>query len=155
MKKFIYLKNGRSKYFNLKNKGIIVICILVVSFLSSSIADIQAPPASEFGKTRKLARGLANVLYGWSEIPKRLEYNTTYDGGAREFSLGIIDGVRRTAVRFGYGIYEIFTFACPSCNNGYKQPYKSLFYDVTNGYTEFPPELGFISNSDYTRTINY
>lgn len=40
--------------------------LLTASF---ALADIQQPPSSEWGPTRKLGRGLGNICYGITELP--------------------------------------------------------------------------------------
>ena len=45
---------------------------LVLGFAVPAFADIQDPPANDYGPTRKLGRGLANVAFGWAEFPVQI-----------------------------------------------------------------------------------
>ena len=46
-----------------------LLSLALLSMLSAAAwADIQDPPANDYGPTRKLTRGLANLLFGFSEV---------------------------------------------------------------------------------------
>ncbi|MEI9895559.1 MAG: hypothetical protein WDN28_17120 [Chthoniobacter sp.] len=46
-----------------------LLSLVFVSLLgASAFADIQDPPGNDYGPTRKLARGLANIAFGSVEI---------------------------------------------------------------------------------------
>ncbi len=47
----------------------LLVALLFAGFAASCLADIQDPPAADYGPTRKLGRGLANMIFGWTEIP--------------------------------------------------------------------------------------
>ena len=62
----------------------------------------------------------------------------------------------RTVVRLGYGLYELVTFPFPSYKGTYKPPYyKKDYINPVYGYSEFPPQVGFASESGYSRTQKY
>ena len=62
---------------------------------------------------RKLGRGLANTLFGISEIPETIySVNRDYGGGAA-ITWGVVKGVGRFVGRELTGIYEIVTFPIP------------------------------------------
>ena len=66
---------------------------------ATAFADIQDPPGNDYGPTRKLGRGLSNVMFGASEIlvqPSRVNY---YEGNAAAFSYGGVRGFGRFFVR--------------------------------------------------------
>ena len=44
-------------------------CTAVLLLAAMAQADIQQPPASEWGPTRKLGRGLGNIAFGLTELP--------------------------------------------------------------------------------------
>ena len=46
----------------------LLLVLIVSSFAVTSWADIQDPPAADYGPTRKLGRGLTNMAFGWAEI---------------------------------------------------------------------------------------
>jgi len=116
-----------------------------------AFADIQAPPSSDQGPTRKLGRGLANIAYGSSELIDSICSVNYADGNSAAFSYGIVRGLGRTFARLGYGIYEVVLFPFPTKNGTYYPPYKSNIPWIHSGYDEFPPELGFDTRYTYVR----
>jgi putative exosortase-associated protein (TIGR04073 family) len=124
-----------------------------VSLLGATVfADIQDPPGNDYGPTRKLGRGLSNVMFGASEIlvqPSRVNY---YEGNSAAFSYGGVRGFGRFFVRLGTGLYEVFTFPFATHRGTYKPPYRSNLPWIHGGYEEFPPELGFESHYRYSRS---
>ena len=114
-------------------------------------ADIQAPPSSDQGPTRKLGRGLANILYGSSEIFESMSDVNYADGNSAAFSYGLVRGVGRTLARLGYGTFEVVTFPFPTNHGTYKPPYRNNIQWLNSGYAEFPPEIGFETKYDYSR----
>ncbi|MEM0898113.1 MAG: exosortase system-associated protein, TIGR04073 family, partial [Verrucomicrobiota bacterium] len=76
-------------------------------FLSSSVgfADIQSPPGAKYNRARKLSRGMANIIYGITELPQTVQrYNRAEGPGS--LIPGVIDGGKRSVVRLGFGAYE-------------------------------------------------
>lgn len=126
--------------------------LLTIMLATAAFADIQAPPASDYGPTRKLARGLANIAFGVTEIPHQLDVSNGLEGNATGFSLGFIRGTGRMLARLGFGIYEVVLFPFPTHNRGYYPPYQSDIPWIHSGFSEFPPELGFETRYDYVRS---
>jgi len=126
--------------------------LILLALTSAVYADIQAPPASDQGPTRKLGRGLGNIAFGITEIPDSMESVNYADGNAAAWSYGIVRGVGRFLARAGYGVYEVALFPFPTKNGTYYPPYKSDIPWINSGYAEFPPELGFDTRYDYSRT---
>jgi putative exosortase-associated protein (TIGR04073 family) len=128
--------------------------LLAVTFaLGSSVAlaDIQSPPGSDYGPTRKLGRGLSNIAYGSSELLVSMEEINSSEGNSAAFSYGVVRGVGRTLARLGFGVYETALFPFPTYKGSYRPPYKSDIPWIHCGYSEFPPELGFESRYNYVR----
>lgn len=118
---------------------------------STALADIQQPPASDYGPTRKLGRGIANMAYGSSELLDSMASVNYSEGNAAAWSYGIVRGVGRTMARLGFGIYETLLFPFPTYKGSYRPPYKSEIPWIHSGYQEFPPELGFDTRYNYVR----
>lgn len=116
-----------------------------------ALADIQAPPASDYGPTRKLGRGLSNVLFGPAELIDSMTAVNYSEGNSAAFGYGLVRGIGRSFARLGYGIYEIVLFPFPTQKGTYKPAYKSDIPWINSGYQEFPPELGWESRYDYVR----
>jgi len=124
-------------------------------------ADIHAPPGSTYTSTRKLGRALSNILYGFMEIPEQVVRKSESYGRKAGYSYGAVDGSHRALRRLGYGFYELFTFTCPTYRGTFKPPYERCGEDnriemnVHDGLSEFPPELGFETYFDHSRTQKY
>jgi putative exosortase-associated protein (TIGR04073 family) len=118
---------------------------------ATALADIQEPPGSDYGPTRKLGRGLSNVLFGPSELLDSMAAVNYEDGNAAAWSYGLVRGIGRSFARLGYGIYEIATFPFPTVKGSYRPPYRSDIPWINSGYQEFPPELGFETRYHYVR----
>lgn len=114
-------------------------------------ADIQQPPASDFGPTRKLGRGLGNICFGITELPESMVSVNYFDGNSAAFSYGVVRGLGRFFARMGYGLYDTFLFPFPTVRGTYAPPYRSNVQWIHRGYSEFPPELGFESRYPYVR----
>lgn len=128
---------------------------LLTLFTLGGIAfgDIQSPPGHHYNWSRKLSRGTGNILYGWTEPFTVYQRTLRSDGAIAASSDFFIEGAKRVLVRLGYGIYEVATFPVPSHKLTYRPPYyRKEKMDPWWGYTEFAPEIGFISQVDYSRT---
>jgi putative exosortase-associated protein (TIGR04073 family) len=119
--------------------------------VSLAHADIQQPPCSEWGPTRKLGRGIGNIAFGITELPNSMMSVNYFDGNNAAFSYGIVRGVGRTFARLGYGLYDTFLFPFPTYKGTYAPPYKSNVQWIWSGYSEFPPEMLFESRYPYVR----
>ena len=129
-----------------------VLCsLLTLTVCSSVFADIQAPPASDYGATRKLSRGLGNIAFGITELPFQMSLINDLEGNSAAFSYGVVRGAGRVLSRLGFGIYEVALFPFPTHNGTYYPPYRSDIPWINSGYSEFPPELGFETRYDYSR----
>ncbi|HEY5893560.1 MAG TPA: exosortase system-associated protein, TIGR04073 family [Chthoniobacterales bacterium] len=131
-----------------------VLCsLLLFAVASTAFADIQDPPAKKFNATRKLGRGISNVAFGYTEIPSQIPHYNNIDGNAAALSVGVVYGVRRFGERLGIGLYEIFTFPFAINKGSYKPYLRSPTRYHHNVYGEFPPELGF--DTDSKPVLNY
>lgn len=124
---------------------------LLLSGTAVSLADIQAPPQSDQGPTRKLGRGIGNMLYGSTEIFDSMSDVNYAEGNSAAFSYGLVRGLGRTFARLGYGLFETVTFPFPTDHGKYTPPYKNNIQWLNSGYSEFPPEVGFETKYDYSR----
>jgi putative exosortase-associated protein (TIGR04073 family) len=129
----------------------ILFALLAMLFCTQVFADIQAPPASDYGATRKLGRGIGNIAFGITELPFQMTLINDLEGNSAAFSYGLVRGAGRVLSRFGYGIYEVALFPFPTHKGTYYPPYRSDIPWINSGYSEFPPELGFETRYDYGR----
>lgn len=124
--------------------------LLAAAFGAAAYADIQAPPMTDLGPTRKLGRGISNLLFGFSELPTTICKVNDRQGNNEAFGYGVTKGLGRSLFRFGIGWYEIITFPAPCYKHSYRAPYRPDVPWINGGYSEFPPELGWNSNRDHT-----
>lgn len=125
--------------------------LVVFSLAASAFADIQAPPASDQGPTRKLGRGISNAAFGVTEIIDSMTAVNYAEGNSAAWGYGLVRGVGRFFARLGYGVYEIALFPFPTHKGTYYPPYRSDIPWINSGYAEFPPELGFETKYSYVR----
>ncbi|WP_166646955.1 exosortase system-associated protein, TIGR04073 family [Prosthecobacter fusiformis] len=134
-------------------KRIALILLSAMTLCGVAYADIQSPPGHHYNWSRKLSRGMGNILYGWTEPFNVWQRTVKTDGGHAAFMDFFVEGIKRITVRAGYGVYEMATFPFPTYKLTYRPPYyRKPQIDPWWGYTEFSPELGFMSQTDYTRT---
>ncbi len=74
---------------------------LLLLTASFCLADIQQPPSSDWGPTRKLGRGLGNICFGIAEMPDSMLSVNYFDGNSAMFSYGLVRGLGRSFARLG------------------------------------------------------
>ncbi len=125
--------------------------LLTLGFAAACLADIQDPPSADYGPTRKLGRGLSNMLFGWSEIPVTIATVNGREGNSAAAGYGVVRGTGRAFVRFGAGLYEALLWPIPVYKDTYFPVLRNDIRQVHRGYGEFPPELGNESKYPYVR----
>jgi putative exosortase-associated protein (TIGR04073 family) len=128
-----------------------LLLLLLCGFAATSLADIQDPPAADYGPTRKLARGVSNMFFGWTEIPVTIGMVNTEEGNAAAASYGVIRGTGRAFARFGVGFYEALLWPIPVYKGTYLPVLRSDVLWIHRGYSEFPPEPGNETKHPYVR----
>ncbi|MEO8439760.1 MAG: exosortase system-associated protein, TIGR04073 family [Spartobacteria bacterium] len=128
-----------------------VIALLCAGFATAALADIQDPPAADYGPTRKLGRGLSNMVFGWAEIPVTIATINTNQGNSAAAGYGVVKGTGRAFARFGVGFYETLLWPFPVYKGTYYPVLRSDVPWIHRGYGEFPPELGNESKYPYVR----
>jgi putative exosortase-associated protein (TIGR04073 family) len=124
---------------------------LLFAFALSSQADIQDPPSNEYGPTRKLGRGISNVVFGIAELPVSIARVNEREGNSAAAGYGVVRGVGRSYKRFHTGLAEIFSFPFPINRGTYYPLLPPRIPYLHAGYEEFPPEPGFESKYPYVR----
>lgn len=131
----------------------ILAVLLLCAVGTIGLADIHEPPKSKYTKTRKASRGLANIIYGWQEIPTTMsewqQLHTEQNVGI--FTAGFFVGVQRTGARMKYGFYEVINWQRPLYKDSYRPAMENINYLPMSGYEEFPPQIGFLTTPGYTR----
>ena len=132
-------------------KSLAITTILACLTAGIALADIQAPPASEYGPTRKLGRGINNFFFAPTELVDSVFAVNYSEGNEAAFSYGLVRGVGRMATRMRIGAYEIATFRCANNKGTYRPFLKSDIPWLNGGYSEFAPELGWSTRYNYSR----
>ena len=132
-------------------KSLLLPALLLFAFPAAAFADIQDPPANEYGPTRKLGRGLANVAFGISEFPVQIARVNSREGNAAALSYGVVRGIGRSYWRLHTGLWEMLSFPFPRNRGTYYPILPSHIHNLHGGYEEFPPELGHESKYPYVR----
>ena len=128
-----------------------LIPLFVLALAGNTFADIQDPPGSDYGPTRKLGRGFSNFLFASSELPDSVCTVNKTEGNTAAAGYGVTRGLGRSTARHFTGLYEIFTFAAPSYQESYRPVLRSQSRWIHGGYSEFAPELGNESKYPYCR----
>ncbi len=113
-------------------------------------ADIQAPPMSDHGPTRKLGRGVSNIFNAPTELVETVN-RINDDEGNNALGYGIVKGTGRMLARIGVGVWEVLTFPFPTNKGKYTPHLRPAIPWIYGGYEEFPPELGWESRYSYGR----
>ena len=130
----------------------LVVAVLLFGIAALCRADIHDPPSNSYGPTRKLGRGISNLLFGWSEFPHEIAKVNDVEGNSAAAGYGVVRGVGRSVMRMGAGIFEIITFPVPVVRGSYYPVLDDETHWIHAGYKEFPPELGNESKYPYART---
>jgi putative exosortase-associated protein (TIGR04073 family) len=129
----------------------LLVTALVGAFAAACCADIQDPPANDYGPTRKLGRGVSNFVFAWSELPVTMARVNEHEGNSAAAGYGVARGLGRSFVRFGVGFYEMLLAPFPVYHAGYAPILRNDVHYIHAGYAEFPPELGNESKYPYVR----
>jgi putative exosortase-associated protein (TIGR04073 family) len=129
----------------------LLVALLVAGFAVTTLADIQDPPAADYGPTRKLGRGLTNMVFGCTEIPVTIATINTREGNSAAAGYGVVRGTGRAFARFGVGFYEALLWPFPVYKGTYLPVLRGDIPWIHRGYSEFPPELGNESKYPYVR----
>jgi len=131
-------------------KSLVAVALLLGLALACR-ADIHDPPSNDYGPTRKLGRGISNLLFGVAELPDSITKVNSVEGNTAAGGYGVVRGVGRSAMRIAAGVFEIATFPIPLVRGTYMPVLESNTHWIHAGYQEFPPELGNESKYPYVR----
>jgi putative exosortase-associated protein (TIGR04073 family) len=115
---------------------------VILAVAGSALADIQDPPSNDYGPTRKLGRGLANLVLAPAEIPVTICRVNTAEGNSAAAGYGVVRGIGRSGARHIAGLLEILLWPIPAYRQSYYPLLPSDIPWIHAGYSEFPPELG-------------
>src|SRR3954471_6075702 len=116
--------------------------MLLIGMTGVCRADIHDPPSNVHGPTRKLGRGVSNLVFGISELPTSIAKVNDQEGNSAAAGYGVVRGVGRSMMRISAGLVEIFSFPFPIARGTYRSVLDDETHWIHAGYKEFPPELG-------------
>ena len=131
-------------------KTLLCSLLLTFSMTAGAYADIQAPPISNQGPTRKLGRGFSNLICAITDWQQAIAETNDNEGNAA-IPYGFVRGAGRFAARTGSGLFDILTFPFPLNKGKYTPILRNDVPWIHSGFEEFPPELGFESRLKYVR----
>jgi putative exosortase-associated protein (TIGR04073 family) len=123
----------------------------VAGLATGAFADIQDPPSNDYGPTRKLGRGFANLLWAPTEIVVNINKLNKEEGNNAAFGYGAVRGLGRSATRHVAGLIEILTWPFPIWRESYYPILPPDIPYIHAGYAEFPPEIGAETKYQYVR----
>src|SRR5204862_1347549 len=85
----------------------------VASIASAALADIQDPPSNAYGPTRKLGRGLSNLVFAPTDFFVTVNHVNQTEGNSAGAGYGVVRGLGRSAARHVAGLIEVLTFPFP------------------------------------------
>src|SRR5438045_8662585 len=91
----------------------LIVIALTLGLMGSSFADIQDPPANDYGPTRKFGRGVSNLLFAPTELIVNINKLNKEAGNNAAFGYGLARGIGRSAARHVAGLMEILTSTFP------------------------------------------
>ena len=80
----------------------LIVALVGIGLAASALADIQDPPSNDYGPTRKLGRGIGNLLFASSELPVTVCKINKEEGNAAAASYGVVRGLGRSTTRHFY-----------------------------------------------------
>ena len=136
----------------MKNR-FLLLAFTALALSSTAFGDIQSPPGHHYNWSRKLSRGVGNLLFGPFEYISVWSKTNQSDGAVAAASDFLVEGTKRMFIRVGYGLYETATFPVPSWKLTYRPAYHHKEeLDKWWGYTQFAPQIGSRSEVPYSRS---
>jgi putative exosortase-associated protein (TIGR04073 family) len=129
----------------------ILVVALIAGFAGNLLADIQDPPSNDYGPTRKLGRGISNLLFAPAEVIVTVATINTHEGNSAAAGYGVVRGMGRMHARHLTGLLDILTFPFPVWRQSYYPMLPPEVPYIHAGYSEFPPELGNESKYPWVR----
>jgi putative exosortase-associated protein (TIGR04073 family) len=127
--------------------------LLLAAMATACFADIQDPPANDYGPTRKLSRALANIIppFAFTEVFTTIGEVNNREGNSAAATYGVVQGFGRFFARMGFGWYEFVTWPIPTYKGTYRPFYRDNVPWIHGGFEEFPPELSWKTQYDYSQ----
>ena len=95
---------------------------LLVILAVLALGTPEASAAHACPATRKLGRGAANLLLGFTEVPRSMMEVGRHHGQVAGASWGMAEGLCKMIARMGVGVLEVVTFPVPFPKSDYTEP---------------------------------
>src|SRR5437667_12117350 len=92
---------------------------LVLGWATYAFADIQDPPSSNYGPTRKLGRGLSDLVFGIAELPATIAKTNDREGNPAAAGYGVVRGLGRSYIRVATGLFAFLALPFPANRHPY------------------------------------
>ncbi len=132
-------------------KKAILSLFLCLGLCGAAVADMHDPPGAAYGRTRKLGRGIANLVLGALELPYTIAVCNSRYGNQAAVSYGLVEGAGRSASRIAWGLWETFYFLVPTYKGSYRIQYDTPYMRSNGALAEFPPTLIWEDCAGFTR----
>ncbi len=110
--------------------GVALVMVLGVS------RTAQAGEGYWNGSSRKLGRGLANMVTAPMELLRESYLTGSKDGGIAGATVGVVRGIGSTIAREGAGIVEVLTFYTPAPTPDFQPMIKPEFVFANGNWAE-------------------
>ena len=97
--------------------ALILVVAVVVGFVAPEVRAQESCPMA-----RKLGRGVANILLGFTEIPLTMIDVNRVHGEVAGATWGFAEGMCMTVKRMLAGVAEVITFPVPFPTDDYDEP---------------------------------
>jgi putative exosortase-associated protein (TIGR04073 family) len=128
---------------------------IFIGLAGAALADIQDPPGNDYGPTRKLGRGISNLVIAPTEFFVTVNQVNQTEGNSAGAGYGVWRGLGRAGARHVAGLVEILTFPFPIWRDSYLPILPPEVPYIHAGYAEFPPEVGNESKYPYVRDTHH
>ncbi|OPZ07094.1 MAG: hypothetical protein BWZ10_02891 [candidate division BRC1 bacterium ADurb.BinA364] len=112
---------ARTKFWSAAAVGLAITALLALAAPTRAEEGPLYRHSAAAKSTRKLARGVGNLLFGWAEIPKHMFREAYSVDPATGIASGFYIGLKRGGKRMLVGAWETLTFPAP-CRRDYR-PY--------------------------------
>src|SRR4051794_39988150 len=124
---------------------------IFIGLAGAALADIQDPPGNDYGPTRKLGRGISNLVIAPTEFFVTVNQVNQTEGNSAGAGYGVWRGLGRAGARHVAGLVEILTFPFPIWRDSYLPILPPGGSYIHPGYAGVPPEGGNEAKNSYVR----
>ena len=129
--------SGRTGWIRVGCAVVLAAGLAAPAFASGPEAAKEDRSGYTDGILRKLGRGITNIVTCPLEIPRTIQYVGLREGWGAGVTVGTLQGLWRTVLRAGAGVYEVVTFPAEA-PKGFAPLMKPEFVFATETWTADP-----------------